>query len=130
VDSATREEFRRAINLYNRRQFLSSQERFEAAYSRTSEASRPLVRALLMLACAMHLHFARGGGRGVNNLLRQCLLALEEFHPNHCGVEVEELCGAVGAFLDELGERRKAGAGFFDRWLMPRVRYSAGKGRV
>jgi len=124
VDEETREKFSRAIGLYNGREFLASQELFEEVHGAADEAERPLVRGLLMLACSMHLHFRRGGGRGVTKLLRQCLFALEEFRPRRLGVEVDELCGAVEAYLGELDTRRKPGAGVFDRWLAPRIRFA------
>jgi predicted metal-dependent hydrolase len=117
--------FYRAIDCYNRADYLAAQELFEAAHAASEPADRPLVRALLMLACGMHLHFQRGGGRGTANLFRQTLVVLDDYRPRHLGVEVDELSEALQAYLDDLNDRRKPGAGFFDRWLAPRIRYRA-----
>jgi hypothetical protein len=77
----------------------------------------------MTLATAMHLHFRRGGGRGVLNLLRQTMVILDEISPAREGVATGELFDAVQAYLQELEERKKPGAGFFDRWLVPKIRY-------
>lgn len=119
----TREDFFRALDLYNRGDYLDCQERLEEVYRASDEADQPLVRALLMLACGMHLHFNRGGGRGALNLFRQCLVTIDELRPECQGVEVGELYNALLAYVEDLRERRKPGAGFFDRWLAPRIRY-------
>jgi hypothetical protein len=84
-------------------------------------SAEPLVRAAAILATAMHLHFHRGGGRGVVNLLRQFLLTLEDDQESRLGIDVVQLREAVEAYLADLQERRKPGAGFFDRWLVPKV---------
>jgi predicted metal-dependent hydrolase len=109
------------IRLYNRGDYLGAQQHFEDAYNAGPAETQPLARALLMLACGMHLHFHRGGGRGALNLFRQSLLLLEDLRPEREGVATAELYDALTAYLQELQERRKPGAGFFDRWLAPRI---------
>lgn len=123
MDRETRERFYGALERYNRGDYLACQEDLEAVYGQTSEETQPLVRALLLLACGVHLHFRRGGGRGATNLMRQCLLGLEDFRPRHLGIEVDELYEAVAAYIEDIKARRRSGANFFDRWLAPRIRY-------
>lgn len=117
------EQFFTAVDLYNRGEFLQAQELLEGLYPAAEPDDQPLVRGIMMIACGMHLHFHRGGGRGALNLLRQSLLALDDYRPRRLGLEVDELCEALEAYLKELQDRRTPGAGFFDRWLVPRIRY-------
>jgi hypothetical protein len=118
------ESFGDAIALYNRGDYLGAQEGFEAALNDGPAESHALARALLMLACGMHLHFHRGGGRGALNLFRQSLLMIEDLRPECDGVATAELYDTLQAYLQELQERKKPGAGFFDRWLAPKIRFA------
>ena len=52
----------------------TAKKRWKQVYAESGESDRPLVHALIMLSCAMHLHFKRGGGRGVVNLFERSLL--------------------------------------------------------
>jgi len=122
VNESTQAKFCDALNRYNRGEYLDCQELLEEVYRESDASEQPLVRAIAMLASAMHLHFKRGGGRGVLNLLRLCLVTLDDYRPRHLGVAVDELHEAVEAYLQDLQDRRKPGAGFFDRWLAPRIR--------
>ena len=125
MDPAQREQLETGIDLYNRGDYFAAQEQLEAVLNAVGndEDEEPLVRALLMVTCGMHLHFHRGGGRGALNLFRQGLLILDDLRPECQGVATGELFEALQAYLQELQERRKPGAGFFDRWLAPRIRY-------
>jgi hypothetical protein len=123
MDAAARREMLDAVDRYNRGEFLAAQEALEGLFNRLPGDDQPLVRALMTLATAMHLHFRRGGGRGVLNLLRQTMVVLDELSPEREGVATGELFEAAQAYLQELESRRKPGAGFFDRWLAPKVRY-------
>lgn len=125
MKESTRGKFHDALDRYNRGDYLDSQELLEEVYRESDASEQPLVRAIAQLASAMHLHFKRGGGRGVLNLLRLCLVTLDDYRPRHLGVNVDELYDAVDAYLHDLQDRRKPGAGFFDRWLAPRVRYES-----
>jgi hypothetical protein len=115
--------FHGALDLYNRADYLGAQEALERLHQEADSSEQPVVRAMAILATAMHLHFHRGGGRGVVNLLQQFLLAVEERPAETLGVDLAQLAEAVEAYLADLRERRKPGAGFFDRWLAPRVVY-------
>jgi predicted metal-dependent hydrolase len=126
VNDDTRDRFAAAIGLYNRGEYLACQETLEQIHAETAAAEQPLVRALLLLACGMHLHFNRGGGRGTLNLLRQSLVALDDFRPRRLGVEVDDLFEALQAYVEDLQERNKSGARFLDRWLAPRIKYREG----
>jgi predicted metal-dependent hydrolase len=123
MDEALRTDLREAVALYNRGDYLTAQEHLEEVYAGLAdERDRALLKGLAAVACAMHLHFRRGGGKGVLNLLRQSLFLLDELRPSHAGVQVEELWDALDAYLADLKDRRKPGAGFLDRWLAPRIR--------
>jgi predicted metal-dependent hydrolase len=123
VDRSQRDHLEQAIRLYNHGDYLAAQERLEALYNAIGTDEQPLVRALMMVACGMHLHFRRGGGRGALNLFRQGLMLLDDLRPDCQGVATGDLYETLEAYLQELQDRHKPGAGFFDRWLAPRIRY-------
>jgi predicted metal-dependent hydrolase len=123
MDDETRATLHRGLALYNRGKYLECQELLELAYRNAEESEQPLVRALIALSCGMHLHFHRGGGQGVENLFRRSLIEMDDFRPHRLGVDVDDLAQALQAYLDELRDRHRPGAGFFDRWLAPRIRY-------
>lgn len=123
MNPAAHDRFHDAIARYNRGDYLGAQEGFEAACNACPAAEQSLPRALLMLACGMHLHFHRGGGRGALNLFRQSLILLDDLRPECDGVATGELFEGLEAYLQDLQDRKKPGAGFFDRWLAPRIRY-------
>lgn len=123
MDDKQRAELAEGIALYNRGDYLAAQERLESVLNQVGSDDEPLVRALLMIACGMHLHFQRGGGRGTLNLFRQGLMILDDLRPEASGVATGELYEALEAYLQDLQDRRKPGANFFDRWLAPRIRY-------
>jgi predicted metal-dependent hydrolase len=122
VDATQREQLEEAIDRYNRGDYFAAQEGFERVFNTVGAEEQPLVRALMMVACGMHLHFRRGGGRGALNLFRQGLMLLDDLRPERLGIATGELYDGLEAYLQELQERRKPGAGFFDRWLAPRIR--------
>lgn len=117
------ERFHAALALYNRGDYLGCQQLIDEVYVDAPAVEQPLIRATAMLSTAMHLHFKRGGGRGVVNLLQQFLVTLDDRREDRLGIDVAELYDAVEAYLAEVKERRRPGATFFDRWLAPRIRY-------
>ncbi len=125
MDETTTKRFHAAIDLFNRGDYFDCQEPLEEVYRASEAGEQPVVRAVIMLAVAMHLHFKRGGGRGVLNMLRQSLVVLDDHRDDALGLDVNELYEALEAYLHDLEDRRKPGAGFFDRWLAPRIRYRA-----
>jgi hypothetical protein len=118
-----RDHLHAAIERYNRGAYFDAQQELETLYNQLAADDRALVRALMTLATGMHLHFHRGGGRGVLNLFRQSLVVLDDLKPAHEDVATGELFDALEAYLQELQQRKKPGAGFFDRWLAPKIRY-------
>ncbi len=126
MDERQREDLGDAIDLFNRRKYFESQELFERVHNQVAEDEQPFVKALVMTACAMHIHFHRGGGRGALNLMRQSLIILDDLKPEAHGVDTEALYEALYAYLQELQDRKKRGATFMDRWLVPQVRLSSG----
>jgi hypothetical protein len=123
----TAQKLHEALDLYDRRDYLGCQQLLDEAYGYADPADQPLIRAMAMLATAMHLHFERGGGRGVVNLLQQFLVLLDDRREDRLGIAVAELYDAVEAYLGELKGRKRAGASFFDRWLAPRIPYAKPK---
>ncbi len=123
MTDADQEALANAIDLYNRGKYFESQEILEPLHNRSAEAEQPFVKSLILVACAMHIHFHRGGGRGALNLLRQSLLILDDLPEVSHGVETEALYESLYAYLQELQDRKKHGARFMDRWLVPRIRY-------
>jgi predicted metal-dependent hydrolase len=123
VDSTQRARFEQGIDRYNRGDYLAAQEHLEHVLNTVDADDQLLVRALLMIACGMHLHFHRGGGRGALNLFRQGLMIIDDLRPECQGVATGELYEAMEAYLQDLQERRKPGANFFDRWVAPRIGY-------
>lgn len=123
MDATDREQLLGAVDRYNRGDYLAAQEELETLFNRLPDGQQPLVRGLMALSAAMHLHFRRGGGRGVLNLMRQTMVTLDQLGAEHEGIATGELFEAVEAYLQELESRRKPGAGFFDRWLAPKIRY-------
>jgi predicted metal-dependent hydrolase len=122
VESAQRRQLEHAVQRYNRGDYLAAQEELERVLNAVGPDDQALVRSLLMVACGMHLHFHRGGGRGALNLFRQGLMILSDLRPESSGVATAELYDALEAYLQELQDRKKPGANFFDRWLAPRIR--------
>lgn len=118
-----REAMLTAVDRYNRGEYFAAQAELETLFNRLPDGDQSLVRALMILSTAMHLHFRRGGGRGVLNLLRQAMVLLDQIGAERDGVATGELFEAVEAYLQELEGRKKPGAGFFDRWLAPKIRY-------
>ena len=123
VEAAQRTQFEQAIDRYNRGDYFAAQQDLEDVLNTVGADDQPLVRALLMVSCGMHLHFNRGGGRGALNLFRQGLMILDDLRPECGGVATGELYEALQAYLQDLQDRRKPGAGFFDRWIAPRIQY-------
>jgi hypothetical protein len=124
VESPERRQLEHAVRSYNRGEYLDAQEELETVLNAVGPDDQPLLRSLLMVACGMHLHFHRGGGRGALNLIRQSLMILADLRPEASGVATGELYDALEAYLQDLQDRKKPGANFFDRWLAPRIRIS------
>jgi predicted metal-dependent hydrolase len=122
VDDAQQNQLSEGIRLYNKGDYFAAQEPLEAVLNAVSGGEQSLARALLMLAAGMHMHFNRGGGRGTLNLFRQSLMLLDDLKPECAGVATAELYEGLEAYLQDLQDRKKPGAGFFDRWLAPRIR--------
>lgn len=118
-----RQALARAVAYYNRGEYLLSQEILEDLHNACEESDRPLARSLAMVACGMHIHFHRGGGRGALNLMRQSLMLLEDLGSECEGVATAALYDQLRAYVDDLQDRKRQGAGFFDRWLAPRIRF-------
>ena len=122
MDPAAQARLFAAVDRYNRGDYFTAQAELESLFNELPDDQRGLVRALMTLATAMHLFFQRRGGRGVHNLLRQVMVTLDQLGAEADGVATGELFDAVEAYLQEIEKRTKPGAGFFDRWLAPKIR--------
>lgn len=116
-----RADIERAADLYNRGRYLDCQEVLERLHLQCAADDQPLVKALAMVACGMHIHFHRGGGRGALNLMRQSLIILDDLRPTRDGIATGILYDTLFAFVDEVQGRRKPGAWLLDRWLAPKI---------
>ena len=114
--------FDEAVDLFNRRDYFSSQERFEQVWHDTDGPDRRLVESLIQLSVALHLHLNRGGGRGRNNLLQQCLIGLEDYLPSRLGIDVAALQEEVTVYLEDLKQTDVRGPRFFERWRVPKIK--------
>jgi hypothetical protein len=122
VDAAQQTALEEAIARYNRGDYFGAQEELQTVYNALADEERPIVRALMLVACGMHVHFHRGSGRGALNLFRQGLMILDDLRPTCQGIATAELYEALEAFLQDVQDRRKPGPRFIDRWLAPRIR--------
>ena len=116
------EEFRKAVMLFNRRAYFESHEVWEDIWLVAEKRDKEFLGALIQIAAALHLRFARGGGRGTRNLLVQALTTLEEYPPQFYGVDVERLRGELSVYAERVEEKKGSEAGWLDRWLAPRIR--------
>jgi hypothetical protein len=119
--------FAEAVELFNRRDYFASQERFEQVWHDSDEADREFVQALVRLAVALHLLLNRGGGRGTVNLLQQCLLVLDDCRPERLGVNVEALYDEISVYLEELRAGDVRRPRLLERWRVPKIRMHAAR---
>jgi predicted metal-dependent hydrolase len=115
-------EFERGVLLFNRRAYFESHEAWEALWQTVEKRDKTFLGALIQIAAALHLRFARGGGRGTRNLLVQALTTLEDFRPEYHGVDVERLHTELEGYTERVEERKEAQAGRLERWLAPKIR--------
>jgi len=116
------EDFERGVVLFNRRAYFESHEAWEELWRVAEEPDKKFLGALIQMAAALHLRFERGGGRGTRNLLVQALTALEDYRPEHLGVDVERLYGELTTYAERVEARKESEAGWLDRWIAPRIR--------
>jgi uncharacterized protein len=116
------EDFERGVVLFNRRAYFESHEVWEELWRVAEERDKKFLGALIQMAAALHLRFERGGGRGTRNLLVQALTALEDYRPEHLGVDVERLYGELTTYAERVEARKESEAGWLDRWIAPRIR--------
>ena len=114
--------FDEAVELFNQRDYFACQERFEQVWHDTDAEDRRLVESLLQLSVALHLHLNRGGGRGRNNLLQQCLIGLEDYLPARLGIDVKALYDEVLVYLEDLKQSDTRGPRFLERWRVPKIK--------
>ena len=115
-------DFEQGVTLFNRRAYFESHEVWEPLWRSADERNKKFLGALIQIAAALHLRFARGGGRGTRNLLVQALTTLEDYRPEHHGVDVERLYLELQGYTERVEQHKEAAAGWLDRWLAPKIR--------
>jgi predicted metal-dependent hydrolase len=114
--------FKEGVALFNRRAYFESHETWETLWQTAEERDKKFLGALIQVAAALHLRFERGAGRGTRNLLVQALATLEDYRPSHLGVDVARLHAEIAAYAERVEEKKESEAGWFDRFLAPRIR--------
>jgi predicted metal-dependent hydrolase len=92
----------RAIDAFNRGDYLAAAEAFEDSQRGAEPQLKELTGALNRIAAALHLRFERGSSRGALNLLSQALATLQDLRPERAGVDIDRLCSEISAYADEL----------------------------
>ena len=110
------------IERFNRRAYFQAHEAWEDLWHDADATEKKFLGAMIQVAAALHLRFERGGSRGSRNLIVQAIAALEDFQPEHGGIDVARFHRELVAYAERLEERKAAEAGWFDRWLAPRIR--------
>jgi predicted metal-dependent hydrolase len=114
--------FERGVELFNRRAYFECHQLWEEIWrSAADERERRFLEALIQVAAALHLRFERGAGRGARNLLYRALLVLEDYRPQHRGIDVARLHAEVELYAERVELRKELPAGWLDRWLAPRI---------
>jgi len=115
--------FAEAIAAFNRRDYFSSQQRFEQIWHDATADDRAFLEALVQLSVALHLRFHRGGARGSQHLLQACLVKLEDSPSHWWGVDMQALRDEVLAYVEDLRRARAAGPRWSERWRVPRIHW-------
>jgi hypothetical protein len=114
----------RAIDLFNRRDFVAAGELFEEIQRAATAEAQPLYDAILRIAAGLHLRMSRGGERGTLNLLQQALVRLDDLRPTCAGIDTEALYADTSAYADRI--RANPGAiGWWERQRFPKIRQPA-----
>ena len=115
--------FERGIELFNRRAYFECHEVWEGLWQEASaEEDRKFLEAMMRVAAALHLRFERGGGRSTRNLLFQAMMTLEDFRPDHRGIDVARFHEELSTYAERVEEKKTTEAGWLDRWLAPKIR--------
>jgi len=115
------DEFRRGVDLFNRREYFEAHQVWEEVWRTAGEDEKKFFEALIKMAAGLHLRFNRGAGRGARNLLVQALLALEGYRPACLGVDVDRLHAELSTYTERVEEQKEREVGWLDRWLAPRI---------
>jgi hypothetical protein len=115
---------RRAVGLFNRRDFFAAHVVLEEVWRDTEAELRPFYEAIIRIATALHLRMHRGGRRGTVNLLQQALVRLDDLRPVCAAVDTAALYDDVAAYVEHL--RATPGpASLLERFRLPRIRFAA-----
>jgi predicted metal-dependent hydrolase len=123
----TREDpLRRAVDLFNRRDFFAAHVVLEGVWRGAEGELRSFYEAMIRIATALHLRMHRGGRRGTVNLLQQALVRLDDLRPVCAAVDTAALYDDVAAYLERL--RAAPGpASLLERFRLPRIRFAGGE---
>ncbi len=117
---------RRAVDLFNGRDYFAAHEVLEEVWRGAEPEMRPFYEAVIRIATALHLRVNRGGQRGTVNLLQQALVRLDDLRPVCAAVDTAALYDDVAAYVERL--RATPGpVSLLERFRLPRIRF-AGEG--
>jgi len=80
----------RGIECFNRCEFFEAHEVWEELWTEYQGPSRRFYQGLIQVAVCLH-HFGNGNIRGARKLYHGCRKYLEDYRPNHRGLNVEKL---------------------------------------
>lgn len=96
------DDLKRAIETFNRGEYMAAGEMFELAIRAVDSDLKPVVEALNRVAAALHLRLERGGRQAAINLLSQAMLTIDDLKPARGGIDLERLYNEISAFTDDL----------------------------
>ena len=112
---------RRAISLFNRRDFLAAHELLEQAWHDASGDARQLYETIIRVAAALHMRLNRGARTGSVNLLQQALVRLEDLRPSCAEIDTAAFYESVAVYLERLRAKREP-ARWDERLRLPKIR--------
>jgi len=93
-----RKAFARGLRQFNSRAFWHSHESWEAIWLKAPQPDKTFLQGIIQIAAAFY-HHQRGNLQGMRSLMRRGLAKVEQFPPGYRGLRLEELRGAVRAWL-------------------------------
>lgn len=96
------DDLKRAIETFNRGEYMAAGEMFELAIRAVDSDLKPVVEALNRVAAALHLRLERGGRQAAINLLSQAMLTIDDLKPARGGIDLERFYNEISAFTDDL----------------------------
>lgn len=90
--------FARGLRQFNSCAFWHAHESWEAIWLTAPEPDKTFLQGIIQIAAAFY-HHQRSNREGMRSLMRRGLAKVEQFPPAYRGLRLEELRGAVRAWL-------------------------------